>query len=60
MLMPKKIARKERGKEYETLKAVHELNPLDESFYKLAKNKSELELLEEKRIEGTIVRARAR
>ena len=62
----KKLARKKREKEsallkeYETLKAVHELNPSDESLYKLEKIKSELELLEEKRIEGTIVRVRAR
>ena len=63
----KKLARKERKEEsdllknYERLsKVIHELNPSDDTFHNLEKLKSELELLEERKTEGTIVRARAR
>ena len=62
----KKVARKKKKEEsdllknYERLKVVHELNPSDDTFYNLEKIKSELELLEERKTEGIIVRARAR
>ena len=46
-------------KTYETLKVIHELCPLDDSFYNLEKIKAQLELIEEKKMEGIIVRARA-
>ena len=44
----------------ETLKVIHELCPLDDSFYNLEKINVQLELLEEKKMQGIIVRARAR
>ena len=47
-------------KTYETLKVIHELCPSDDSFYNLEKIKAQLELMEEKKTEGIIVRARAR
>ena len=47
-------------KTYETLKVIHELCPSDDSFYNLEKIKAQLELIEEKKTEGIIVRARAR
>ena len=62
----KKVARKKKKEEsdllknYERLKFVHELNPSDDTFYNLEKIKSELELLEERKTEGIIVRAGAR
>ena len=47
-------------KTYQTLKVIHELCPTDDSFYNLEKIKAQLELIEEKKTEGIIVRARAR
>ena len=47
-------------KTYETLKVIHELCPSDDSFFNLEKIKAQLELIEEKKTEGIIVRARAR
>ena len=46
-------------KTYETLKVIHELCPSDDSFYNLEKIKAQLELMEQKKTEGIIVRARA-
>ena len=39
---------------------IHELCPSNDSFYNLEKIKAQLELIEEKKTEGIIVRARAR
>ena len=47
-------------KAYETLKVIQELCPSDDSLYNLEKIKAQLELIEEKMMEGIIVRARAR
>ena len=43
-------------KNYESLKVVHELNPPNDTFYDLEKLKSEVELLEERKTQGIIVR----
>ena len=43
-----------------SLKVVHELNPPNDTFYDLEKFKSEVELLEERKTQGIIVRTRAK
>ena len=47
-------------KTYENLKAIHESCSSDDSFYDLEKVKAQLELIEEKKTEGIIIRSRAR